>query len=136
MPRKLIDILKLIGGDTQQQVENATMRWRNDIREQIKSLTGFKLSYRENGKVVQVTVPLSVEPGLPVPLESLMNEELPDDERWAVELIGAWKERIESLSASANQLEPLVNSLSELPSWSERALKYRQTLTDVQDMTD
>lgn len=136
MQRKLIDILKLIGGDTQQQVENATVRWRNDIREQIKSLTGFKLSYRENGKVVQVTVPLSVEPGLPAPLESLMNEELPDDERWAVELIGAWKERIESLSVSANQLEPLVNSLSELPSWSERALKYRQTLTDVQDMTD
>jgi hypothetical protein len=136
MPRKLIDILRLIGGDTQQQVENAVVRWRNDIREQIKGLTGFKLSYRENGKVAQVTVPLSVEPGLPAPLESLFNEELPDDERWAVELIGAWKERIEALSRSSNQLDPLVDSLSELPTWSERASKYRQTLTDVQEMTD
>jgi hypothetical protein len=66
----------------------------------------------------------------------LLNEELSDDEQWAVELIGAWKERIEILSASANQLAPLIDGLSDLPSWSERVSKYRQTMNDVQHMTD
>ena len=136
MPRKLIDILDLIGGETQQQVENATARWRSDLREQVRSLTGFKLSYREDGRVVQVPVPVSLRPSLPAPLESLMNEELPDDDRWAIELIGAWKERIEALAVSANQFAPLITGLSDLETWSERASQYQQTLADVQNMTE
>ena len=136
MPRKLIDILDLIGGDTEQQVENADVRWKKDLREQVKSLTGFKLNYHADGRAIQGLVPVSLRPGLPAPLELLMNEELPDDDRWAIELIGAWRERIEALAVSSNQFAPLIKGLSDLETWSERASQYQQTLENVQQMTE
>ena len=130
MARRIIDLLELVGGDAEEEVSLAVDRWKERIRDGVRSMTGFRLT-EPSGKRKQTVVPLIVVPGLPALLQELVESRLPDDDMWAIELIGAWRHRIQDLARASKTFPVLIDELEKLESWAAKARRYRGILEEL-----
>lgn len=124
MPRRFFDLLNQGGGEAEEEVTTAVSRWRQQLRELIRTLTGLKLSHKRAGEREQWQVPIRVQPGLPDLLQSLAAEEIDDDDLYAYEIIGMWAPDIRTLREVTHRLQALSDQLGKLPSWSHRTVSY------------
>lgn len=134
MARRIIDLLQLVGGDTEEEVALAVDRWKERIRDHMRSMTGFRLT-DASGKKKQTVVPITLEPGLPAPLQELGESELSNDDRWAIELIGAWNHRIDALAQASRTFPQLISELGKIESWIPKADRYGKIISDLHLMT-
>ncbi len=134
MPRTLKELLEEAGGDAESVVKTARDRWRQQVREIIRSFTGLKLSHRRGTEREQVQVPIHIKAGLPDPLRGLEDEELTSDEQWAIEHIGLWSNDIAQFCSTAADLQNLAHRLLAVVGWEGRAQRYRDVLQQAKQV--
>lgn len=83
-------------------VERAKERWRSQIQELVRDLTGLKLSSRREDQKEQVRLKIVVEDGLPEPLQ---NMGLSYEPRVALgELMGLWRMELSQIQDACERL--------------------------------
>lgn len=104
-------------------VERAKERWRQQVQELVRDLSGLKLTSRRNVGEEQVRLKIIVKDGLPEPLRNIS---VGIDPRMAVgELIGLWQAELSQIQNACERLteSDFFNRLSEL-GWTSVAEDY------------
>lgn len=136
MARQLLDLIKEAGGGAEEEVTTAVSRWRQQLRELTRTLTGLKLSHKRTGEREQWQVPIRIRPGLPDPLKTLAQEQITDEDRYAIEVIGMWAHDLRTLRQVSRRLKGLTDRLDSLPSWSDRAWGYDLCISQAGDVAE
>ena len=128
------DLLRLAGDGCEEAVETAYRRWRQQIREMIRYLTGLKLGNRRDAGGEQFNVPVRMVDGLPAQLQSLEVETPLSEEESAIEQIGVWGRDLSALQTVTERLWPLVLGLQSIRGWEGRAKDYRNVIERAEAM--
>ncbi|MGO9862345.1 MAG: hypothetical protein ACLPLR_01935 [Terriglobales bacterium] len=130
------ELIEQAGGTAKESVETAKTRYLDQVRGILRDLTRLKFSERQGAEAQHTSVPMRVVPGLPEPLKSMAEEQLPSGERWGIETIGLWAQDIKSLQGVAERLKPLIARLGQVPEWTDRANDYGHKLHGATMLAD
>ena len=88
MPILLTDLIKKLPSDTPDRVKAAKERFNNKIRESLRRETRLGLHRRQDdlvgGRDEMISVPITIQPGLPEGLQPLERQTIDDQHRLAV----------------------------------------------------